>query len=96
MDRKNINQYYSNEHEKDRLELEFFKLEGIRTKEIVSRYLSKDKMNIIDVGGGAGYYAFWLQEKGHSVSLIDLSPVNIELVNKHSLNTGSIDLLQHR
>ncbi|MEO8210982.1 MAG: class I SAM-dependent methyltransferase [bacterium] len=88
MERKKINQYYASEIEKDRLELEFFKLEGIRTKDIITRFLSKDKMNIIDIGGGAGYYAFWLQEKGHSVSLIDLSQKNIELANKHSLNTG--------
>lgn len=88
MERNKINQYYSSEIEKDRLELENFKLEGIRTKEIINRFLSKDNMSIIDIGGGAGYYAFWLQEKGHNVSLLDLSPKNIELANKHSLNTG--------
>jgi len=88
MDRDKIKQYYATEIEKNRLELEFFMLEGIRTKEIISRYLSKDKMNIIDIGGGAGYYSFWLQEKGHNVSLVDLSPINIELANKYSLATG--------
>ena len=88
MDRNKIKQYYSNEIEKNRLELDFFMLEGIRTKDIISRYLVKDKMNIIDIGGGAGYYSFWLQDKGHSVSLVDLSPKNIELAKKHSLATG--------
>jgi ubiquinone/menaquinone biosynthesis C-methylase UbiE len=88
MERDKIKQFYSHEIEKSRLELEGFKLEGIRTKEIISRFLSKDKMRIADIGGGAGYYAFWLQEKGHEVSLVDLSPKNIELVSKHSRNTG--------
>ena len=88
MERDKIKKFYSNEIEKDRLELEFFKLEGIRTKEIIGRFLSKDKMSIADIGGGAGYYAFWLQEKGHHVSLVDLSPKNIELVNKYSHDTG--------
>ena len=74
--------------EKDRLEQELFKLEGIRTKEIISRFLSKKTMNIADIGGGAGFYAFWLQASGHNVSLIDLSPRNIELANEYSQQTG--------
>lgn len=88
MERDKIKQFYSHEIEKSRLELEAFKLEGLRTKEIISRFLLKDEMRIADIGGGAGYYAFWLQEKGHEVSLVDLSPKNIELVNKHSKDTG--------
>ena len=88
MERDKIKKYYSNEIEKDRLELDFFKLEGIRTKEIIERFLAKENMCIADIGGGAGYYAFWLQEKGHHVSLVDLSPKNIELANKYSLDTG--------
>ena len=58
-----IKKYYSNEIEKNRLDLEIFKLEAIRTKEIIGRYLSKENLSILDIGGGAGYYAFWLQEK---------------------------------
>ncbi|MFI5237774.1 MAG: class I SAM-dependent methyltransferase [Ignavibacteriales bacterium] len=88
MDSNKIKQYYNAEIEKNRLELDFFMLEGIRTKEIISRYLSKSKMNIIDIGGGAGYYSFWLQEMGHQVSLVDLSPKNIELAKNYSLTTG--------
>ena len=68
--------------------MDIFMLEGIRTKEIISRYLVKDKMNIVDIGGGAGYYSFWLQEMGHQVTLVDLSPKNIDLARQHSLTTG--------
>ena len=88
MNRNKIKEYYASEIEKNRLDLEIFMLEGIRTKEIISRYLVKDKMNILDIGGGAGYYSFWLQEKGHQVTLVDLSPKNIELAKQHSLTTG--------
>ncbi len=88
MDRNKIKEYYSSEIEKNRLNLEIFMLEGIRTKEIISRYLVKDNMNIIDIGGGAGYYSFWLQEMGHRVTLVDLTPKNIELAKQHSLTTG--------
>ncbi|SRR5258706_10503305 len=70
--------------EKDRLEQELFKLEGLRTKEIIGKYLSEQPMIIADIGGAAGFYAFWLQEMGHDVSLIDLSPGNIELAKEYS------------
>ena len=85
MDKDKIKEFYSNEMEKDRLEQELFKLEGIRTKEIISRFLAKTPMII---GGGAGFYAFCLQAAGHHVSLIDLSPKNIELANDYSQKTG--------
>jgi ubiquinone/menaquinone biosynthesis C-methylase UbiE len=90
MDRNKIKNYYAYEIESDRLELESFKLEGIRTKEIIERYLQKKTLDILDVGGGAGYYSFWLREKGHNVTLVDLSPKNIELVKKHSEVTGVV------
>ena len=88
MERDKIKKYYSTEIEKDRLEVDLFKLEGIRTKEIIERYLSRESMRIADIGGGAGHYAFWLQEKGHHVSLVDLSPKNIELATMFSQDTG--------
>lgn len=88
MERYRVKNFYAHEIEANRLELEAFKLEGIRTKEIIERYIQKDNLEILDIGGGAGHYAFWLQEKGHNVTLVDLSPKNIELVKKHSETTG--------
>ena len=86
MNRDDILKYYSFEIEKNRLEHELFQLEGIRTKEIIGRYIQNKKLKIIDIGGGAGFYSFWLKEQGHNVSLIDLSPVNIELAKAYSDN----------
>jgi len=83
-----IRNYYASGVEKNRLDQNYFKLEGIRTKEIISRYLPLPSQNILDVGGGAGYYAFWLQSLGHNVSLIDLSPDNIDLVRQSELEQG--------
>ena len=88
MERKKIRDFYSHEIEGNRLQQELFKLEGIRTKEIIERYLPNSKLEILDVGGGAGYYSFWLTDKGHEVSLVDLSPVNISLVKKHAIASG--------
>lgn len=90
MDREKIIEFYSHDIEKNRLETEEFKLEGLRTREIISRYLSGDKMGILDIGGGAGFYSFWLQAQGHEVSLVDLSPVNIGLAQSYSKSSGVI------
>jgi ubiquinone/menaquinone biosynthesis C-methylase UbiE len=84
MERDKIKDYYNNEIESNRLNLDYFKLEGIRTKEIITRFLISNNFNIIDIGGGAGFYSFWLQSLGHRVSLVDLSPKNIELANDYA------------
>lgn len=90
MERNKIKKFYAQEGEANRLELEAFKLEGIRTKEIIERYILNNNLEIIDIGGGAGFYSFWLQEKGHHVTLVDMSPENIELVRKHTEATGTV------
>src|SRR4051812_33232362 len=90
MESNKIKNFYAQEIEANRLEQEAFKLEGIRTKEIIERYIQKNNLEVLDIGGGAGFYAFWLQEKGHNVTLVDLSPKNIELVRKQSETTGRV------
>ena len=89
MDQDKINEYYGNEIEKNRLDLDYFKLEGIRTKEITARFLKTKNLKIVDVGGGAGFYSFWLQSLGHRVSLVDLSPKNIDLANHYAAKHGT-------
>lgn len=95
MNSNNIIQYYSGEIEKDRLEQECFRLEGIRSKQIIARYLSDTGLKIIDIGGGAGFYAFWLQSLGHHVSMIDLTPKNIELAAQYAQqNKMALDICE--
>jgi len=88
MEQHKIKEYYAQDIEAHRLDSEYFKLEGIRTKEIIERYLTKGKLEVLDVGGGAGFYSFWLQGKGHQVTLLDLTPRNIELAQMHSEASG--------
>lgn len=88
MEQQNIQAYYAHDIEANRLETEPFKLEGVRTKELIGRYLAKPNQQVLDIGGGAGHYAFWLQEQGHQVSLVDLSPRNIELVQQRAKASG--------
>ncbi len=42
----------------------------------ISRHLpaSHDSLRILDIGGGPGRYSFWLVDRGHKVTLADLSP----------------------
>jgi ubiquinone/menaquinone biosynthesis C-methylase UbiE len=89
MTRDKIKKFYAHAMEANRLETEGFKLEGIRTKEIIERFTSGCSLEILDIGGGAGYYSFWLQKNGHRVTLLDLSPENIELVRKKSLSSDT-------
>ena len=84
MNRTAIDAYYNSGIEKNRLEMDIFRLEGIRTKEIIEQFLTKQSASILDIGGGAGFYAFWLAGLGHKVSLVDLSPRNIELAGEYA------------
>lgn len=86
MDKDIIKHYYAGGIEKTRLIVD--KLEGLRSKEIIQRYLPSSPINIIDIGGGTGYYSFWLQQMGHQVTLFDLSPDNIEWAKSHAKESG--------
>ena len=66
MDKDIIKHYYAGGIEKTRLIVD--KLEGLRSKEIIQRYLPSSSINLIDIGGGTGYYSFWLQQMGHRVT----------------------------
>jgi len=83
-----IKKFYDLGLERNRLDQDFFLLDAIRSKAIIERYLHGKKMNILDVGGGAGYYAFWLTGLGHLVTLTDLSPRHIALVKEQEKNNG--------
>lgn len=82
MDKDTIRSYYAGGVEKERLVID--KLEGIRSKEIIQRYLPSNPINIIDIGGATGFYSFWLAEMGHRVTLFDLTPENIEAAKTFS------------
>ena len=88
MSRSEIKEFYAKGGETDRLNHPNFLLEGIRTKQIVERYIDRPKLEILDVGGGAGFYSFWLQKMGHQVTLIDLSEENISAANDYEITSG--------
>ena len=81
-----VKKFYEEHSESDRetrMPLEF-----MRTREIISRYLTRENMNIADVAGGTGVYSFWLAGLGHQVHLLDLAQNQIDYAKKQSLKTN--------
>jgi ubiquinone/menaquinone biosynthesis C-methylase UbiE len=70
--------YYAAGLEQRRLEQGSHRLERARTEEILRRHLPRPPAAVLDVGGGAGSYAFGLAERGYTVRLIDPIPLHVE------------------
>jgi SAM-dependent methyltransferase len=73
-----ILRFYEGGHEAARLEGPFSAWEKLRTLALLDRFLPPAPGVVLDVGGGAGAYAFPLAEKGYIVDLIDPVPLHIE------------------
>lgn len=70
--------YYNQGEEEGRLQHDSGPLEFARTTEIIQRYLPPPPAIVLDVGGAAGIYSFWLSGLGYTVHLIDATPLHIE------------------
>ena len=66
-----ITDYYDREAEESRLQNGASRLEEFRTRELILRHAPAPPAVVVDVGGAAGAYAFWLAELGYDVRLID-------------------------
>lgn len=47
--------------------------------------------HVLDVGGAAGRYTVWLAERGHDVSLVDLSATQVALARENATERGLAD-----
>jgi SAM-dependent methyltransferase len=84
--------YYALGGERGRLEEAYFPLERARTQELVARHLPPPPGVVLDVGGAAGAYAFWLAERGYEVHLVDPVPLHVEQAGEesHGRETGRL------
>lgn len=73
---KEVIGFYSASDERTRL-LGEFSLERIRSQQIISKVVGASQLRVLDVGGAAGVYSFWLAQLGHRVSLVDLTPKHV-------------------
>lgn len=80
---REIYDFYENGAEIGRLERGIGKLEAMRTKELLLRWLP-NSCTIYDIGGGIGYYADWLAGMGHTVTMLELAPSAVEYAKKTS------------
>lgn len=73
-----INDFYERGDEDRRLTVGGgSRLEFVRTRELLERYLPDSPARVLDVGGGTGIYAFELCARGYDVAMID--PVQIHV-----------------
>jgi len=91
-----IQRYYALGLEKDRLDEAYFPLERERTRELILRHLPPPPGAVVDVGGAAGAYAFWLAERGYEVHLVDPAPLHVEQAEEESRarETGRLASIQ--
>ncbi|MGW4447197.1 class I SAM-dependent methyltransferase [Streptomyces sp. NPDC004682] len=54
------------------------RLEMVRTRELLHRYLPTPPARVLDVGGGPGAHARWLVEDGYGVHLVDPIPRHVD------------------
>ncbi len=87
-----LREYYKRNPETNRLAAGGGRLEFLRTKEIIARFLPPAPCRVLEVGGGTGHYSYWLAELGHKVTLVDLAEEHIALVREK--NTAAVRKLE--
>jgi ubiquinone/menaquinone biosynthesis C-methylase UbiE len=84
-----IRAYYDRTAEESRLELGPSQLEQLRTRELILRHAPESPAVVLDVGGAAGAYAFWLAERGYEVHLVDAVPRLIDVARERNEHASS-------
>src|SRR3954464_15027733 len=79
-----IKDYYDRAPEESRLALDMFRLEELRSRELILRHIPEPPTVVLDVGGAAGAYAFWLAERGYDVRLLDATPRLVEVARQRN------------
>ena len=84
---KEVENWYDNDYD-EWSRLERHRIEFEITKRYLDNYITGEALEIFDIGGGPGRYAFYLAGKGHKVTLLDLSQHNIEVAKEKSKKLG--------
>ncbi len=76
-----VRRYYDRYDEASRLDVGSFKLEFVRTCDILARCLPEAPADVYDIGGGPGAYAAWLADRGYAVDLLDMVERHVDRAN---------------
>jgi len=76
--------YYEKAPEETRLDSGSSRLEAERTRELILRHLPPPPAVVLDVGGAAGAYAFWLADREFEVHLLDATPRLVEVARQRN------------
>jgi SAM-dependent methyltransferase len=90
MSRKTVIDYYTRivRREWRRLVRDpYHQLEWLTTQRYLAAYLPV-RGHILDAGGGPGRYTIGLAQKGYTVSLLDLTPANVEFARRRVRQAG--------
>ena len=88
-----IEKSYSKGGEKERLLSGMFQVEKERTIRILKRFMPKPPAVVVDVGGAAGAYSFYLAGLGYKVHLIDPVPLHIQQADEEGRKISSPKLV---
>lgn len=69
-----IQSFYDRRPEEGRLLSGPSQMEAVRTRSFIERFAPAAPATVLDLGGAAGAYAFWLADLGYSVHLLDPVP----------------------
>ena len=82
-----IKEYYDEQYD-EWARLGRHRIEFDITKRYLDEFLAGENLKIIDIGGGPGRYSIYLSQKGHQVTLVDLSKRNIEVAKAKTCEVG--------
>jgi ubiquinone/menaquinone biosynthesis C-methylase UbiE len=84
-----VSEFYTMYAEESRLATGASRLEFARTKDLLSRVLPPPPARVIDVGGAAGAYSFWLADLGYEVHLVDGTPRLVEEARRQNASRAT-------
>jgi SAM-dependent methyltransferase len=87
---EDILEHYGGGIERDRLAGGYSRIEFVRTKELLERFLPPAPASVLDLGGGPGAYAAWLAERGYAVHLVDPVPLHVEQAQQRGGFTAAL------
>jgi 2-polyprenyl-3-methyl-5-hydroxy-6-metoxy-1,4-benzoquinol methylase len=81
--------HYESMDEAQRLHKPESEIERLRTQELLQRYFPPPPAVILDIGAGAGVYAFWLADRGYQVHLVDAVPLHVSQAEEAARQKGA-------